>query len=79
MYLPFGLRLGFGVEERSYAATYRGVTAAVAGALVDDPARILRAHSVLRTHGQRICRRSVPQCGECVLADVCAYARARDR
>jgi adenine-specific DNA glycosylase len=46
--------------------------------LVDDARReqayeLIRAHQLLREHGQELCRRSRPSCERCPLSDVCLY------
>ena len=38
---------------------------------------LLNFHKLLFKHGQRVCTYSRPRCGACVVADRCAYARAR--
>ena len=70
------LRLGYGEEKKSYATTYRLVQAAVAAELRVDCAWLVRAHLLLRRHGQELCRRSGPRCGRCPLAADCPYAAA---
>ena len=70
------LRLGFGKESRSYAASYRSVRQAVAGELPADCEALIEAHRLLRRHGQELCRRSAPRCDVCPLRRRCAYARA---
>jgi endonuclease III len=70
------LRLGYGEEKKSYATTYRLVQTAVAPELKKDCAWLMRAHLLLRRHGQELCRRSRPQCGECPLAADCPHAAA---
>jgi endonuclease-3 len=67
------LRLGFGEEQKSYAATYRRVQKAVEGELRPDPSWLIEAHLLLRRHGQALCRRSRPACGECPLASDCEF------
>jgi endonuclease III len=73
------VRLGFGTEEQSYAATYRSSQEAVAGGLERDCGWLIRAHLLLRRHGQALCRRSRPRCEACPLADRCRYYRAATR
>lgn len=68
------LRLGRGREEKDYAATYRSVITSVAGELEPDATRVWRAHRLLRTHGQQVCRSRAPECDSCALADVCPSA-----
>jgi endonuclease III len=71
------VRLGFAAEQKSYDATYRAVRAAVDPEVPAAPARVLRAHLLLRRHGQELCRRSAPRCAICPLAPRCDWARAR--
>jgi endonuclease III len=68
------VRLGFGREGSSYAATYRSALSAVEPELVRTKAALVRAHQLLRTHGQSTCKRSVPDCDACPLADGCPSA-----
>jgi len=70
------VRLGFGDESDDYARTYRSATAAVAPQLPPDFDWLIRAHQLLRRHGQVVCRRTAPRCEICPLTKVCAwYAR----
>jgi endonuclease-3 len=73
------LRLGFGVEQKAYAASYRSAQAAVAEGLPRDTAWLVRAHQLLRRHGQTICKASVPLCARCPLRGDCAYFAAPAR
>ena len=69
------LRLGFGEEQKSYSATYRGVKNAISGRLPQDCKSLVAAHQLLRKHGQELCKRSRPLCNDCPLKDSCHYAR----
>jgi endonuclease III len=69
------LRLGFGEERKSYSTTYRLVREATGDGLGKDYSALIQAHLLLRRHGQELCRRSEPLCGECPLAADCAYCR----
>jgi len=69
------LRLGHGREAKSYAATYRSVQEAAAAQLPPGGAGLIRAHLLLRHHGQTLCRRSRPRCEACPVANVCVYYR----
>src|SRR5262249_37058206 len=67
-------RLGFLPDDPNYARSY---AAARKVADVHIPARINRrieAHELLRRHGQEICRRARPLCGECPLEKLCPSA-----
>jgi endonuclease III len=67
-------RLGLGEESTSYARTYRSAARAVAADLPAAPAARVRAHHLLRLHGQRCCKRTAPHCSECPLARICPSA-----
>jgi len=68
------IRLGFGEEKTSYAAGYRSAQLAVAAELPHaDCALLVRAHLLLKTHGQELCKRSRPLCERCPVSKHCAY------
>lgn len=67
------LRLGFGEEQKNYAASYRSAQEAVKTQLKDDFDWLIKAHQLLRRHGQEICKRANPLCGECPLTKDCRY------
>ena len=69
-------RLGLVQEGRTYAATYRGVQAFAAAYVDRGFDWLIRAHQLLRQHGQTLCRRTTPQCSRCPLSDSCAYFRS---
>jgi endonuclease III len=67
------VRLGFGEEQKNYAAMYRGVQEAVQGEIVSKLPWLVKAHQLLRRHGQELCRRSKPACQQCPLVKICPY------
>ncbi|MBV8855421.1 MAG: hypothetical protein JOZ02_00535 [Acidobacteria bacterium] len=67
------IRLGFGEERKSYAATYRSAQDAVRDYLREDYEWLIRTHQLLRRHGQELCRRSEPACAACPLKSLCRY------
>lgn len=70
------LRLGYGAEKKSYAASYRAVQEALQGLLKEDYTELIAAHQLLHRHGQELCRRSDPECEACPLSEGCEhYAR----
>ncbi|TDJ68201.1 MAG: hypothetical protein E2O39_13490 [Planctomycetota bacterium] len=72
------VRLGWGEEAKSYAATYRSAQAAAEPELAATcPARV-RAHHLLRKHGQVTCKHSAPHCDECPISTACAYYARED-
>jgi endonuclease III len=66
-------RLGVVPEAKTYAATYRSVQAALAPYQSQGFDWLIRAHRLLRQHGQELCRRTRPRCDRCPLADNCAF------
>jgi endonuclease-3 len=67
------LRLGFGSEQKYYRATYRSVQEAVKSEIVDDFDWLIRAHHLLRIHGQQICKQNAPRCKDCPVRLLCPY------
>jgi endonuclease III len=67
------VRLGFAPGRKSYSATYKGVQQALALQLPNDCAELVRAHQLLRQHGQKLCKRSKPLCARCPLRPQCAF------
>jgi len=70
------VRFGFLPSGKSYSATYTAAREFGREHLGDDFDRLLAARHYLRLHGQRLCRRSAPQCEACVLRHDCAFSRA---
>ena len=68
-------RVGFAEEQKNYSATYRLVQDAIREQLPRDYDSLIRAHQLLRQHGQELCKRSKPHCTECPLRDSCNYGR----
>lgn len=66
-------RLGVVPEGKSYGATYRSVQAYVAPFGERGFDWLIRAHQLLRQHGQELCRRSQPRCDQCPLSEACAF------
>ncbi len=68
-------RVGFAEERKNYSATYRLVQDVIHEQLPRDCDSLIRAHQLLREHGQELCKRSKPRCTECPLSDSCNYIR----
>ena len=66
-------RVGFAEEQKNYSATYRLAQDAVHGQLPRDYDSLIRAHQLLRQHGQELCKRSKPRCAECPVRSGCNY------
>ncbi|HEY7213429.1 MAG TPA: hypothetical protein VIC28_02315 [Thermoanaerobaculia bacterium] len=67
------IRVGFGEENENYGRMYRSAAEAVASQLPADFPWMIRAHQLLRRHGQEICKRNVPLCEICPLTDGCRW------
>ena len=68
-------RVGFADEQKNYSATYRSIQDAIRGQLPKDYDSLIRAHQLLRQHGQERCKRSKPCCTKCPVRDICNYGR----
>jgi endonuclease-3 len=71
------LRLGYGSETKSYAASYRSAQEATRSQWRSEFTGLIQAHQLLRRHGQEICKRTHPQCERCPVTRHCAYFRSR--
>src|ERR1700675_3419872 len=49
-------RVGFAEEQKNYSATYKLVLDAIHGQLPRDYDALIRAHQLLRQHGQELCK-----------------------
>jgi endonuclease III len=67
------VRLGFSVEQKSYAQTYKAAVAVLREHGTDDAEWFKRAYIVLREHGRALCKRSAPICEPCPLDRVCGH------
>jgi endonuclease-3 len=68
-------RVGFAEEQKNYSVTYRLAQDAIHGQLPRDYDSLIRAHQLLRQHGQELCKRSKPRCTECPVRNGCNYGR----
>ena len=69
------LRIGYGTEQSNYSASYKSVRKAVLPEIREDYDWLIRAHQLLRIHGQQLCKRNSPQCQECPVVEFCKYGR----
>ncbi len=67
------VRLGFGEEKKTYAATYRRVKEAIAEEIGTEKEWLVDAHHLLRRHGREICKVSTPRCEVCPLTRDCRW------
>jgi endonuclease-3 len=71
------LRLGYGKESKSYSTSYRSVREATSKEVVADCDWLIRAHLLLKRHGQETCRRTTPECEICPVQTGCSFFDAR--
>jgi endonuclease III len=67
------VRIRQGRERETYAANYLAAQQIIGGAVVADVRSRSRAYLLLKQHGQAICKRTKPACGECPVNSVCAF------
>jgi endonuclease III len=72
-------RLRLTTEEKDYRTTYRRAQAVLAPVLPKDSDGLIAAYYLLRLHGQKLCRRSEPQCNRCPLCKDCAFGSQTGR
>lgn len=70
------LRLGLGTAYKTYAKDYRSAQAALGSRLPENCEARIRAYLLLQRHGQELCKRSRPKCGECPVTAECRYFQA---
>ncbi len=71
------LRLGYGVQHESYAASYASAQKAAMTELPLTIPALRKASLLLRRHGQELCRRTDPRCPSCPLREVCPFAKVK--
>ena len=71
------VRLGYGRESSDYPRKYRSAVEAAAPELPTDFSWLIRAHQLLRRHGQEVCKRARPLCDRCPLTSGCRWYLAR--
>ena len=69
------IRLGFGEEKKSYAASYRSAQEAIRSQLPEECGAQIRAYLLLKRHGQELCKTARPRCEECPVSSDCVYFR----
>ena len=67
------VRVGYGTESDNYGRMYRSAVKAVTPHLPADFAWLIRAHQLLRCHGQELCKRAAPRCEACPLSASCRW------
>jgi len=72
------VRVGFGrANPKNYGVQYRSIQEALTGQLPKTADALVRAHLLLRRHGQEICHNNGPNCGVCPVVDSCGFPKLR--
>lgn len=69
------VRIGYAPEHKNYTTMYKNMQRVLAPQLPDDCDALIRAHQLLRKHGQELCKRTTPLCGSCPLRADCFFFR----
>lgn len=67
------VRLGYAPEHKNYSTMYKNMQTTLAAQLPTNCEALIRAHQLLRQHGQELCKRAEPRCGSCPLRANCAF------
>ncbi|MBZ5552766.1 MAG: hypothetical protein LAO21_08615 [Acidobacteriia bacterium] len=67
------LRLGYGVERKNWAASYREAQEAVRSELPEEGDAYRRAYLLLKRHGEELCKSSRPRCEQCPVSEECLF------
>jgi len=67
------IRLLYGRERENYRVNYRESQQAIEQEIAADVQARQRAYLLLKRHGQQLCKRTNPKCGQCPLRANCAY------
>ena len=73
------VRIHFGLERESYSVTYREAQELIEAEIPKQFHPRQRAYLLLKEHGQALCKRTKPRCGECPVSSHCAYFAGKDR
>ncbi len=73
------VRIEHGRERENYGVTYKEAQMSIAAGVPAKFDARARAYLLLKCHGQTMCKRTNPKCGECPAAGSCAYAAGKTR
>jgi endonuclease-3 len=73
------VRIRLGRERENYSVVYKEAQGMIAGEIAAKFDARARAYLLLKVHGQRVCKRTKPRCGECAVAGQCAYIAGKSR
>jgi endonuclease III len=67
------VRIRLGQERENYGRTYKEAQEIIAAESPSNFDARTRAYLLLKRHGQELCKRTNPKCGECPVAGSCAF------
>ncbi len=73
------VRMQHGLERENYSVTYREAKGLIEAEIPERIYLRQRAYLLLKRHGQTLCKRTNPKCGECPVRLHCAYFAGKDR
>lgn len=73
------LRILKKTEGKNYSATYRAEQRVIASEIPETFDARTRAYLLLKLHGQQLCKRTNPNCRECLLRPDCVYFAVNSR
>lgn len=73
------VRIRHGQERENYGVNYREAQKEIEGQVRRSLDARTRAYLLLKRHGQELCKRAKPKCGECPVSASCAYFAGKKR
>ncbi|MGA7241632.1 MAG: hypothetical protein WBX19_00550 [Terracidiphilus sp.] len=73
------VRIQLGLERENYGVIYREAKSLIEAEVQKQFHPRMLAYLLLKEHGQTLCKRSKPKCGECPVSAHCAYFAGKDR
>jgi endonuclease-3 len=73
------VRILHGLERENYGVTYREAQEAIENETAPKADARVRAYLLVKHHGQTLCKRTKPKCGQCPISASCAYHAGRRR
>jgi endonuclease III len=73
------VRIQLGQERENYGVTYREAQQAIEAEIPAEFHSRMRAYLLLKRHGQELCKRTKPKCGECPVSSSCMFFNGKLR
>ncbi len=73
------VRIRHGQERENYGVNYREAQQEIEAQVPHFMDARMRAYLLLKRHGQELCKRTKPKCGECPVSATCAYFAGKKR